>query len=156
MNNKIIATIVAVAIAGGGIGFYSGTMYQRKALMASEGQSKGMGNFAGRSNGQAQTGSAKSNGARTANGGIVSGQVTAKDDKSITIKDRTGSSKIVLYSGSTTVGKTVDGSASDLSTGENVMVNGTDNSDGSVTAENIQIIPDTPQGGGGRAVNVTN
>jgi len=39
------------------------------------------------------------------------------------------------------VGKTTEGSVADLTTGEEVMVNGKGNPDGIVTAQNIQIWP---------------
>jgi hypothetical protein len=52
-----------------------------------------------------------------------------------------GSSKIVYFSDSTMIGKSTQGAASDLNTGEQVMANGTSNPDGSITAQNIQIRP---------------
>lgn len=74
-----------------------------------------------------------------AGGGFVTGQVLSKDAQSMTIKLRDGSSRIVLYSGSTSVNKPVPGSMNDISPGTEVMVGGTQNSDGSVTAQTIQL-----------------
>ena len=160
MNSKSIAITVVVALIVGGAGFYGGTVYEKNSLAAAgQGRMAAGGNFAGRNGGaqgQVRSGAAGMRGGN--NGGFISGQITAMDDKSITVKDRTGSSKIILYSSSATIGKTVDGSASDLATGQDVMVNGTVNSDGSVTAQNIQIRPAMPQGANGAApaANATN
>lgn len=52
-----------------------------------------------------------------------------------------GSSKIVLFSDFTTYNKTSEGSKSDLKVGEKIAVFGTDNSDGSVTAQSVQLNP---------------
>lgn len=157
MNSKSIVITVAIALIMGGVGFYGGMAYEKNSLAKSASGRTGLngGNYAGRNGGSASTGTAT--GMRGVNGGgFIAGQITAKDDKSITVKDRNGSSKIILYSASATVGKTVDGSASDLATGQSVMVTGTTNSDGSVTAQNIQIRPDTPAGNGGPTSSVTN
>ncbi len=145
MNNKSIIITVAVALIVGGAGFYGGTVYEKNSLAAQNqgGMMTPGGNFAGR-NGGAQ-GQGQNRGGMRNGGGFLTGKITAKDDKSITVQDRNGSSKIVLYSASATVGKSVDGALSDLATGQNVMVNGTANSDGSVTAQNIQIRPAAPQ-----------
>lgn len=78
-------------------------------------------------------------------GGVTDGQIIAKDDKSITIKMTDNSTKIVFYSGSTTIGKTDAASAADLTVGEQVLATGTANSNGSVAAQNIQIRPATQQ-----------
>lgn len=148
VNSKIVTAAVVAAIVFGGAGFYGGMTYEKSAA-ASQRQDRfaqmGGGNFAGRNSGANNQNRPRTVGARNG-GGFIAGQITAKDDKSITVKERSGSSKIILYSGSTTVGKSVAGSAADLSTGENVMVTGTTNTDGSVTAENIQIRPNVPQG----------
>ena len=152
MDKKAIITAIVVAVIFGGGGFYGGIVYGKNAAVSQRQNNFAQmgGNFSGRSgNNAGGTGSAGQNrqsGAMRNGGGFIAGQITAKDDKSITVQDRSGSSKIILYSGSTTVGKAVAGATSDLSTGENVMVSGTTNSDGSVTAENIQIRPATPQG----------
>lgn len=124
MKKGIIITVVLVLVAGG-LGFFGGMQYQKI-------QRGRFGQFA--TNGQFQR-------RFGANGGAVMGEIISQDDKSITVKMPDGSSKIVLLSGTTSINKQAAGSASDLKTGEKVAVFGTTNSDGSVTAQNIQLNP---------------
>jgi hypothetical protein len=129
-KNVIIMIIVAVVFAGGG--FFGGYKYAQAKKPAASAASRGAGfrtgTFAGRGTGAAA-------------GGFVTGQIIAQDSTSITVKSSDGSSKIIFLAGSTTIGKMTAGSVSDLTNGENVVVTGTANSDGSVTAQNIQIRP---------------
>lgn len=131
-TNKLISLVVGVAIIVGGVSFYGGMKY---------GQSK-ISQFAGAGNGMRvrSGGAGVGFGGRTA-GGFVNGEILTKDSQSVTIKMRDGSSKIVFYSASTEVGKTVNGASSDLEVGKNVSVNGTPNPDGSITAQSIQLRP---------------
>jgi hypothetical protein len=77
-------------------------------------------------------------------GGFVAGSVLSKDEKSVTIKSMDGGSKIVYYSQSTQISKPSPVQVSDLNVGENVIVAGNSSSDGSITAQSIQIRP-TPE-----------
>ena len=74
-------------------------------------------------------------------GGFTAGEIIAKDDKSVTVKLQNGGSKIVFLSDSTEITKSAEGALSDLEIGKNISVNGTTNSDGSVTAHTIQLRP---------------
>ena len=74
-------------------------------------------------------------------GNFPNGEIISSDDKSVTVKLLTGGSKIVFLSDSTKITKTVDASSADLSAGTNIAVNGSQNSDGSITAAAIQIRP---------------
>ena len=143
MDNKKIMTIaiVAVIIVGGGA-FYGGTLYEKNSL-SSQGLLRGAGgaSLAGGPGGAAGQGRRMGPGAGANGGGFVTGQVIAQDSTSVTVKATDGSSKIIFYSGSTTIGKTVPGAASDLTTGEQIRVYGTANPDGSLAAQNIQILP---------------
>jgi hypothetical protein len=148
MQNKNIIITVVVALVVGGAGFFGGTVYEKSSL-TSQGLLRSGGNSVQR--GQAGGGQNRASGAgfRGSNGGgFISGQVTAKDDKSITVKSQDGSSKIVFFSDSTQIGKTAQGTSSDLNNGEQVMVNGTANSDGTIAAQNIQIRPNQPNQAG--------
>jgi hypothetical protein len=145
-NEIVLATITLIAVTA--LAFYGGTFYQKNyAYKSPDGfsrdgrngtfnrQSKPTGgnfngNFSGRSNRE---------------GSFVAGEIISKDDKSVTVKTIDGGSKIVYYSEDTTIGKSTDGSKDDLGQGVSVMVNGKNNSDGSLTANNIQI---RPAGGG--------
>jgi hypothetical protein len=150
MSSKKIAIItIIVAIIVGAGSFYGGTAYEKSSLTkqgllrTNTRNANGQGRAPGQagSRGYFRGGPNGSNG----NGGFIAGQVISKDDKSITVKAQDGNSKIVFFSDTTSVGKSVEGSASDLNTGEQVLVSGTTNSDGSVTAQNIQIRPDQPK-----------
>ena len=124
----MLLTIILIIVVGAGA-FYAGVKYQQSQKGSFNGR---FGNFRimGGNNGTGRLGLRP-----------VSGQITAADDKSITVKLTDGSSKIVLLSSSTVYLKSSTGSKSDLKTGDRVAVFGNDNSDGSVTAQNIQINP---------------
>ena len=126
---KNVITIIIVAIVCLGLGFYSGSSYTKS-------QTPQRGQF-----GQSQNNGGRTGGMRTlgGNGAPVSGEIISKDDKSLTIKLRDGGSKIVFFSTSTPISKSVSGASTDLSQNESVVVQGTANPDGSVTAQSIQI-----------------
>ena len=69
----------------------------------------------------------------------VSGKIISKDESSITIELADSSSKIILLSDSSQITKTNSGTDTDLTEGTQVTVFGQENSDGSLTAQNIQI-----------------
>ncbi len=122
MNKNIVILVLAVIIAGGA-GFWAGIKYRIPGV-----------NFQAAGRGQFQRG--PGNGFRP-----VSGEIISSDDKSITVKLVDGSSKIVIVSESTVINKSAEGARADLKTGEKVAVFGTENADGSVTAQNIQLNP---------------
>lgn len=130
----------AIAVAVGAAGFFGGMKYQQtKQPMGRIGQFGG-GNDPGRG-GQFQ-GAPGVAGGRGGNAfRPVMGEILSSDDKSITVKMPDGSSKIVLFSDSTQINKADQASKTDLQTGTKVAVFGQTNSDGSVTAQNIQINP---------------
>ena len=71
----------------------------------------------------------------------INGEIISSDETSVTIKLQDGSSKIVLLSDSTSINKAESGSKEDLKEGEKVLVLGNSNSDGSVSAQSIQLNP---------------
>ncbi len=134
--NLILAIGIMIVIAGGA--FYGGTVYQ-KSTTSKVRAAFGSGNSMMRNGavaGQFARGGQGANGARP-----VTGQIISSDDKSVTVKMKDGSSKIVLFGNSTAIAKSTAGTKTDLATGTQVMVVGTANSDGSVTATNINIQP---------------
>lgn len=137
MKNNMIMMIVAVIVVGA-CGFFAGMKYQETKSSGSNFPRQfqgGTGAGGGRQVGQNGQG-------RLAGGGRpIVGEILSLDDKSITVKLQDGSSKIVLLPDTVTVSKTDQGSKSDLKAGVKVGVFGTDNSDGSVTAQNVQINP---------------
>ncbi len=124
---KKILPIIIVALVVGAVAFYGGVKY---------GQS-------GNARGELLQGGAFRGGRTGQNGGFVSGDIISMDDKSITIKLRDGGSKIVFFASSTSIMKSTEGSSGDLKAGTQVTVMGNTNSDGSITAQSIQIRPGT-------------
>ncbi len=140
-NNLIIAALVALLIGGAG-GFFAGMQYQKSQRSGFTQFNSGRG---GQGDSQGQDGNHAGGGFQGRNGGgrAVSGEILSVDDKSITVKLQDGSSRIVLLTNATSFSKSAEGSKSDLKTGERVAVFGTENSDGSVTAQNVQLNPQT-------------
>lgn len=130
MNNKtkkILLIIVVAIIIGVGCFFIGYKIGKGGSSVGKNGM-----NFVG---GNMQRG----NGMVMKNEGMASGEIIAKDDSSITIKLNNGGSKIVFYSETTNISKTIDGAMTDLEVGKTVMVSGTTNTDGSVIAKTIQL-----------------
>ena len=74
-------------------------------------------------------------------GGATIGQIISKDATSITVAIASGGSKIIFLDNTTPITKQVSGTMTDLAVGTNVMVTGTANTDGSESAQSIQIRP---------------
>jgi hypothetical protein len=139
---KLFIIIIALVVIGGGA-FYGGMKY---------GQSKGSfgnltrQNFQNLSEEQRQQLSQGNIGGsfqRGIGGGagtnFLSGEVIAKDEQSLTLKMSDGGSKIIFFSDSTSISKMTNGSINDIEIGKQITVNGQQNSDGSYTAQSIQI-----------------
>jgi hypothetical protein len=139
---KILPIFIAILILVGAGAFYGGMKYAG-SKKTSGGNFPGFENF---KQGDGQQRFGQMNGAgRTGNGqNFLSGEILSKDDKSITVKLPDGGSKIIFFSDSTEITKSAQGTAEDLTVGENVFANGQANTDGSITAKTIQLRPATP------------
>jgi hypothetical protein len=146
-NAKVIVPIILVLV-GLGAGFFGGYQYRNYVLRRGFSGQAGTGNF------QRFTGTRTGTGAR-AGGGAVTGSILSIDTNSMTVKLADSSTKIVILGGSTTYSNTAAATQSDLTTGSNVMVIGTTNSDGSVTATNVQINPQFARPAGSPAPSAT-
>ena len=132
--NKSIVIIIAVTLIVGAGAFYGGMKYAGNKATASRPQK------APQFSGKAGAGFSGGTGAgQRGGGGFTAGEIITKDDKSVIVKLQDGGSKIVFLSDSTKITKSTDGALSDLEVGKNVSVNGTANSDGSITAQTIQL-----------------
>jgi len=132
----IVAVIIAVVV--GALAFYGGVQYQLSK------QSAGRGSYATGQLGAGRTGTGTR---RTASGQPVSGKILNIDTSSITVELTDGSSRIVLLSDKTIFNKTATVDKSELKVGDKVGVFGTTNTDGSVTAQNVQLNPQFRMGG---------
>jgi hypothetical protein len=135
--NKLMVSVMVTAIIVGGGSFYGGMKYAESTATQRISQQRTQ--FAG-SGALSRTGNA---GNRSA-GGFMSGNIIAKDDKSVTIKMQDGGSKIAFISTSTQVMKFDAGSLNDVNVGIQVTVTGSSNADGSMIAQSIQIRPSPP------------
>jgi len=138
MKNNTILIVIVIAIIAGGAGFLGGTKLQQSKVRNNFRQIGGQRNGVLGTNGQQRTGTGNGN---RMDFRPVSGEITQADDKSITVKLADGSSKIVILSETTSINKADVAAKTDLKVGEKVAVFGQTNSDGSVTAQNIQLNP---------------
>lgn len=131
-KKTLIIAVVAIFLIG--IAFYAGAKYEKSKLSK-------MGLL--KDSATSATGS-------PASSNSIKGTITAKDDKSVTIKTNDGSSQTVSVSSSTTYGQKGTKSLADLAIGEEVAISGQKNSDGTFSAQSIKKTsakkaPSTPQ-----------
>lgn len=124
-------TILIVALAVGAGGFFAGMKYQQSKSPSLAGR---QGAFPGQ--GRQMGAGGNRNGFRP-----TAGQIVSIDATSLTVKLNDGSTKIVLFSDKTQINKASSGAKTDLVNGTQIAVFGTENSDGSVTAQSIQLNP---------------
>ena len=142
-SNLIISAILIAAVFFGAGYFTSNTFGGPRAPNGMQFATSG-------GNGQRQGAQAMRSGvARNAVGGFVNGELVKKDSTSFSIKQRDGNMKLVLITSSTKAMKMSEGALSDFATGQQVMVTGSTNSDGSITAQTVQIRPEGTFGGPG-------
>lgn len=136
MKNKNLIITIIVAVIVGAVAFFGGMKYQQSKNLFQFRQFSG--NFGGINN--------MKNDNNVKQGGRmgfrpVNGEILSADNESITVKLQDGSSKIVFLSDKTTINKADIATKSDLKNGEKIVAFGTENSDGSMTAQNIQLNP---------------
>ncbi len=137
MKQNTIILVVLVALVAGAAGFVGGVQYQKRQRATFFGPTRdGQGRAAMMGTGNRGDLPAGRQGFRP-----VAGEIIKADDTSITVKLSDGSSKIVLVSGSTSINKAEQADKEALKEGETVVVFGTENADGSVTAATIQLNP---------------
>lgn len=127
----MICVLLIILALGGG--FFAGMQYQK-----SQRSQFVMNNFGGNGQFRGRLGNGQ-NGNQVFR--PVRGQVLSVSDTGMTVKMMDGSSRIIVVSGSTTFIKSDTATKSDVKVGDSVMVFGTQNSDGSVTAQNVAINP---------------
>ncbi|MDB5259496.1 MAG: hypothetical protein JWO73_704 [Candidatus Taylorbacteria bacterium] len=136
MKTKIVVGMVVLAAAA----FYAGNAYGKNGT-AAQAQSGAQNSAAGAAFGNRNGGTRGAGSGMNMRGNLITGSVISKDDKSITISLREGGSKIVFFGANTAIMKTATGTVDDIQTNTQVMVSGSANSDGSVTAQSIQLRP---------------
>ncbi len=140
--NKLIMIGLVVAVVVGGSAFFGGMKYVEskspRDQFSRQGLSANVSGAFGQDHGGEGT-SRQFGGQR--GGGFTAGEIIAKDDKSITVKLQDGGSRIIFFSDATAVMKSTQGSPNDLAVGTQIIANGNPNSDGSITAQTIQLRP---------------
>jgi len=123
-NNLVVFIIVGLGITG--VSFFAGLKYQQSKTP----------NFANMT--RDQVNQQRPN--RAVSGlDTIQGSIIDKDENSLTIKMTDDSSKIVLVSDLTKINITSQATSEDLKLDSQVIIFGKTNSDGSISAETIQV-----------------
>ncbi len=134
MKQFTLPVLILTGVIGLGVGFGGGYFFRNSQIASARA------NFTGQFQGRAGIGGTFRQGGRGFGEAVV-GDIISQDANSITVKLADGSTKIVLLGSSTTYSNTQTASMSDLKQGLKVAVFGTANSDGSVTAQSVQLNP---------------
>ena len=149
--NKLIPVVIAVAVVVGGGAFFGGMKYaesksprsrvsqadfQNLQNLSPEERQQRLQEFGANAGDGFRSGA---DGGQRGGGGFTAGEIISKDEKSVTVKLQDGGSKIVFLSDSTEIMKTTNGIFTDLEIGKGITINGSANSDGSITAQSIQL-----------------
>jgi len=134
MKKQMMLGVLVGVIALGGVSFYLGMRYERMTRFSSIEMLPGM-RIGDGMNAERRTGAMS----RTQGGGVTSGEIVSKDDTGITLKLRDGGSRIIFIAPSASIQRMATGTSQDLVVGQNVMVIGTTNTDGSIKAESVQV-----------------
>ncbi len=153
-QKTIILAGAAALIIGAGSGYYIGThnFFNRNEANWGPGNFGRTGygmmgqNFNGRGNGS-QTGNQAGNFNGTGRGNMmgnrpISGTILSVSDNSITVQQPDGSSRIVILSDQTSINEATKVDRSQLTKDAEVAVFGSLNSDGSLTAQSIELNPE--------------
>lgn len=138
LSKKTLSVIAAAAVAVAAIFFLAGFAAGKHRPVKS--QATGFGPAGGMMRGQGMTGAANG-GMRGRAGNGATGTVLSSDATSITLSTQGEGSKTVLISPSTVILKSAAGTREDLSNGSNVIVTGTPNADGSISAASVSVRP---------------
>ncbi|MGH7175730.1 MAG: hypothetical protein ACREGR_05240 [Minisyncoccia bacterium] len=130
MNKQLLITGALALVVGAGLGYFGSSAFAKAPTNGLYIRS-----------GFTASSTAFARGGNQAFGSALSGTVAAKDSGSITLNTRDGSSHVILVTPDTTVSKIVTGSLSDVTMGASIVVTGTTNSDGSVSASSIELRP---------------
>jgi hypothetical protein len=137
-NKKIVYVVVGIVVLVGV--FYGGMVFGKSQNPTGN---QGMPAFG--QNGFNRNSSTKVGGNF---GGATFGKIIAKDSKSITVQIMSGAdsanqvgSRIIFLGTDTTVTKQASSTLNDLAVGTEVTVRGTANTDGSINAQSVQIVP---------------
>lgn len=143
MNKKISLIVGFIVVAG--ICFYGGLKYASASKSSTQANlTPRAGSTFGSQFGEQRTSRGSGTNPNGVGGGFTTGQIISKDDKSITVSLVGGGSKIIFFDSSTKVSKSVEGTSADLTTGTMVSITGSVNTDGSMSAQSVQIRPATP------------
>ena len=129
LNKKEVYTMIVISILLLGLGFCIGDLYAKKSIQTNS-------VFPNSEMGR-QGGSGKNK--LNMQGGNIRGVIDSVDQSQIITKNQDGSQKIILISASTTISKSSMTDLKSLIKGENIIVRGKVNSDGSMTADSVQI-----------------
>ena len=136
LSRKTIGILIIVAVIIIGVSFAAGMKIGEAKGGGMRGQGMAMQQGQRGQAGQQRQGMPR--GGMGGGAGMTIGSILSKDASSITLKLPDGGSKIIYFASSTSITKSASSSAADLSVNGTVMVNGTSNPDGSITAQSIR------------------
>jgi hypothetical protein len=128
--------VVIIAALVGAVAFFGGMKYSDMQRTNQRGNA--MRQF---QNGQGGPNGASGFRGNRTGGRPVVGEVVSVDATTMTVKLADGTSKIVVLSETTTVSATATAAKTDIKVGSKVGAFGTDNADGSLTAQSVQLNP---------------